>query len=140
MKIYIINLEKDKQRKEFQEKQMEQLNLPYQFITAVSSEEIDPKFIRKHYYDWERPLKNPEIACYLSHKKIWEKIVKTKETSIILEDDILLSSNTKNILEELSKLSNFYYINLENVGRKKFLSKKPIYRSKKNYLTYINLF
>jgi len=45
-----------------------------------------------------KTLSVPEIACFVSHIKIWEKIVKGKDTyTMIFEDDPIFSKEYKNV-------------------------------------------
>jgi hypothetical protein len=34
---------------------------------------------KKHAKDWQRPLKNTEVACYYSHQNAWGKIIQSNE-------------------------------------------------------------
>jgi glycosyl transferase family 25 len=127
MKIYIINLASAIKRKEFQKQQLAKLNLiDYEFFNAISSDDIDNKTHKKHYYDWQRPLRKTEFACYFSHKILWQKIIKNDQPALILEDDVLLSKYTPELLRNLSNKKGIDLINLENGGRKKFVSKSNI--------------
>jgi len=124
MKTYVINLPKDSERKVFQEKQLQNLNIDYEIINAVSTNDISKQTYKKHKNDWQRPLRDVEVACYYSHQILWREIIKEEEPALILEDDALLSKCMPNILKELASLQNIDYINLEVVGRKKIVSRK----------------
>lgn len=124
MKTYVINLPKDKERRKFQERQLQHLNIDYEIVDATSVNDIDQKTYDKHRDDWQRPLRNVEVACYYSHRKLWEKSIELDQPILILEDDALLSKCMPALLKELSSLQNIDYINLEVVGRKKIVSKK----------------
>ena len=123
MTIYIINLKKDQERKVFQEKQLQALNLPYKITPAVTIHDISEETYRTHQNDWQRPLRKVEIACYYSHQHLWEKILQDNTPALILEDDALLSKHLPQILIYLKTLTHIDYINLEVVGRKKIVAK-----------------
>ena len=106
---------------------MENLNLKYKIISAISSSDISSYLIKKHYYDWQRPLRQVEIACYYSHRKIWSIVAKGDAPALILEDDAILANDLKNSLQFLENLKGVDYINLESVNRKKLLGRKPTY-------------
>ena len=125
IKIYIISL-KNSIRREFQIAQMGNLNLPFSFYDAVEGKCLDSEFLSSHRADWERPMKNNEFACYLSHLRLWKIIFDNNEPALILEDDALLSKKINKILPKLLHIQNVDYINLENRGRKKIVSKKRI--------------
>lgn len=126
MKIYVVNLPKDQERRVFQEKQLQHFHLDYEIINATSTEDISAQTYEKHKYDWQRPLRNVEVACYYSHQNIWKKIIDFNKPALILEDDALLSRNISILLKELETLKKIDYINLEVVGRKKLISKESL--------------
>ncbi|BBB24139.1 glycosyl transferase, family 25 [Isorropodon fossajaponicum endosymbiont JTNG4] len=123
MDIFIINLTSSIKRREFQEKQLSSLQLDYQIINAVSIKDINHNTYQKHHYDWQRPLKNTEVACYYSHRLVWYKVIKNNQPALILEDDALLSKCVPKLLSCLSDKKGMDLVNLENRGRKKFISK-----------------
>ena len=91
MKIFIINLSTAVKRRQFQSKQMSKLDLDYEFLEATTIHDISDETYAKHYQDWQRPLRNTEVACYFSHRSAWQRIIDTKTPTLILEDDALLS-------------------------------------------------
>lgn len=112
-KIYYINLKKDKQRKSFIENQYYQTNScstplpPLERIDGFSVTEKDissgGKFfdltkrysdIFKNSYGVSTPHSRATLGCYLSHKKVYQKIAQSSDGHyIVLEDDIILSKN-----------------------------------------------
>ena len=95
MEALIINLKTSLDRRKFQEKQLKKLGIDHSLIVATSINDISDNTYQNHYYDWVRPLTKPELACYLSHRSVWEKIIKDNKPYLILEDDALLSRHTK---------------------------------------------
>ena len=125
MNIYIINLQKDRERREFQEQQLHNLQLKYKIINATTTQDIRPLYER-HRDDWQRPLREVELACYFSHQKLWQRILQEQQPALILEDDAIVCKALPNILEYCKKLKNIDHISLESVGRKKLLGNKKI--------------
>ena len=123
MNIFIINLSDAVERREFQKQQLFQLGLEYKILNAVSIDDISSEIYKKYYYDWQRPLRNTEVACYFSHKLAWDKIIKTDQPALILEDDALLSKCVPELLKSFTNKKNVDFITLEVAGRKKFISK-----------------
>jgi glycosyl transferase family 25 len=123
LNIFIINLSDAVERRDFQKQQLFQLGLEYKFLNAVSIDDISSEIYKKHYYDWQRPLRNTEVACYFSHKLAWDKIIKTDQPALILEDDALLSKCVPELLKSFTNKQNVDYINFEASGRKKIISK-----------------
>jgi len=123
MKIYIISLLGEKERRLFQNNQMGKLSLDFEFFDAITINDISDQEYNKKSYDWVRPLKKVELACYSSHREIWNIVKNDIKPSLILEDDALLSIYVPKILEELEDIKDIDYIDLETVHRKKVLSK-----------------
>ncbi|CAC9639683.1 Beta-1,4-galactosyltransferase [uncultured Gammaproteobacteria bacterium] len=124
MNILIISLSSAIERRNFQQMQMEKLKLDFEFLDATSINDIDAITYKKHAKDWQRPLKNTEVACYYSHHHAWEKIIQNNKPALILEDDALLSNCVPSLLKNLLNKKNIDLINFENRGRKKFVAKK----------------
>ena len=123
MKIFIINLSTAVKRRQFQSKQMSKLDLDYEFLEATTIHDISDETYAKHYQDWQRPLRNTEVACYFSHRSAWQRIIDTKTPTLILEDDALLSKCVPELLKSFTSKKNVDLINLEVSGRKKIISK-----------------
>jgi len=123
LNIFVINLSGDVERRQFQKQQLFELGLEYKILKAVSIDDISNKTYAKHYYDWQRPLRNTEVACYFSHRSAWQKIINNSMPALILEDDALLSKCVPELLNSFTNKKNVDFINLEVAGRKKFISK-----------------
>jgi glycosyl transferase family 25 len=123
MKIFIINLSTAIERRQFQKKQMSKLDLNYEFVEATSIHDISDETYAKHLHDWQRPLRNTEVACYFSHRSLWQKIIDNNSPALILEDDALVSKCVPELLKSFISKKNVDFINLEVAGRKKFISK-----------------
>jgi len=139
MNILIINTKPAIQRREFQTKQLERLSLPFTIIEALSAHDLDNDIYIKHKNDWQRPLKNTELACYFSHKKAWEQVLKNKAPALILEDDALLSKKTPEILKNLESTTNIDFVTLEVRGRKKYVGNKQKKISEENNIVRLHL-
>ena len=123
MQIYVINLPSATERSKLQEDQLTKLDLKYKILNATSTDDISKDTYKKHYFDWQRPLRKTEVACYFSHKSAWNRIIKSKKPALILEDDAILSKALPELLRNLNNKKNIDLINLENRSRKKFVSK-----------------
>lgn len=87
MKIFVINLEKDKDRLDYMANSLSQFNFKnWERIDAVYG---------KYLPDLEKygKILNPsQIGCYLSHLKTYQKIVdQNLDYGVILEDDVTLT-------------------------------------------------
>jgi glycosyl transferase family 25 len=126
MKIFIINLPSVIERRQFQEEQLSKLDLDYEILKATSIDDISDEKYDKHYFDWQRPLKNTEVACYFSHRSAWKKIIDSNKPALILEDDALLSKYTAEILDSVNELSHIDLLQLEVRSRKKLIKKQGV--------------
>ncbi len=92
-KVYYINLDKSKNRRDFMENQFKKLKVPITRISAVYGKELDATILkkekRKHNILAHFPYPNDgEIGICLTHFKLWEFLSKQPEDfSIVLEDD-----------------------------------------------------
>lgn len=123
MKVLVINLDSAKDRRAFQDEQLSFYGLDYEFLGAVSVDGITQNTYQQHYHDWQRPLKKTEVACYYSHRSTWQRVINDNQPMLILEDDALLSKYLAELLPILEQEQGADLINLENRGRKKFVSK-----------------
>ena len=123
MQIFVINLPDAVKRRKLQKDQLTKLGLEYTILDATSVEDISKATYKKHYFDWQRPLRKTEVACYYSHRSAWDRVIRSGEPALILEDDAILSIFLPQLLENLNKIKSTDLINLENRGRKKFVSR-----------------
>lgn len=123
MKTFVINLAKENKRREFQKNQLQKLGLDYEIIMAESAADISDEIYQKHYFDWQRPLRKAEIACYFSHQKLWHKVIKNNTPALILEDDAILSKDTLTVLNALAKRRDLDLVDFEIFNKKKYVAK-----------------
>lgn len=124
MDALVINLKHCLERMAFQVKQLEHLGIPYQRVEATDAGTLDANTYQTKAYDWERPLRDTEVACCLSHAKAWKIVLESNRPYLVLEDDALLCSKTGTILQTLESYQNYDCVNLETRGRRKTVSKK----------------
>jgi len=123
LNIFVINLSAATERRQFQKQQLFELELDYEILSAIAPDDINSETYKKHYSDWQRPLRDTEVACYFSHRSAWQKIIKTNQPALILEDDALLSKCVPELLKSFTHKKNVDFINFEVAARKKFISK-----------------
>ncbi len=113
-KIYIINLQESADRRSRMIKELELLALTdFEFISAVNGKNLHPKEIQKNYDNTRalditgREFTQGEIGCALSHQKAYATLLKSNNKyALILEDDIDLSSDTPEILQNAGEWLN----------------------------------
>lgn len=111
IKIFVINLKKDKNKRENVSKLLNKFNIKFEIIDAVYGNDLTEEYKNSKYTKEEtiknigREMSNGELGCALSHYQIYEYIVnKNIEKSIILEDDILINQEFKNFLSKIDSI------------------------------------
>lgn len=110
MKIFVINLEKDVDRRDSIKKQLDKLNLPYEIIPGVygknlSADELTIDYNAKKAHRIHcRNLSLSEIGCALSHINLYKKIIEEQVSeALILEDDVILPNELPNLLQKIEE-------------------------------------
>lgn len=105
-KIYVVSLLRATDRRKNILSQMVSLGLDFSFVDAVDAKKIDPEELLAHVdasavmLRRGRMLTAPEIGCALSHRKIYEDIVRSERSgAIILEDDIQIGSGFEDVMK-----------------------------------------
>ncbi|HEX8504032.1 MAG TPA: glycosyltransferase family 25 protein [Hymenobacter sp.] len=108
MKVFVINLARSTERRDFIEKQLAAQNLTAEFIPAVDGRTLtatdlaaacDEEALRPHPY-WRTP---GMVGCVLSHHAICQRIVADNiPMALVLEDDAKLSHQLAAALPELA--------------------------------------
>lgn len=127
MKILLINLDQSVERFKEQLIQFERLSLSFERFSATSIQDFTVQDYQKMAFGGQRPMKQSELACFLSHKRAWEYVIQSNQPCAILEDDAVLVSDFKDVLDHIENISNLDYVNLEVVGRKKIVEKTASY-------------
>ncbi len=90
----VINLDRSTDRWQRAAKNLGELGMPYQRVSAIDGGVLSPQALRQHYcpqlnrQQLHRTLSPGEIACYLSHRKVWQQILdEGLDCALVLEDD-----------------------------------------------------
>ena len=124
MRALVINLARSRERMDFQTAQLAGLGIEFERVTAIDASTLDEDTYQTKAYDWERPLRDTEVACCLSHTKAWQIVLESNRPHLVLEDDALLCSKTGTLIQALESYQNYDCVNLETRGRRKTVSKK----------------
>lgn len=113
LKTFIINLEKSAVRNKY----MKDLLSPYPFLDIEFLKAIDGRLLsdeeRSSRFDYAkskkvygRTLNAGEVGCALSHREVYETLLKRNEPyALVLEDDIAIQRNLNLLpLEEIDKI------------------------------------
>jgi glycosyl transferase, family 25 len=105
--VFIINLERDVPRREHMQTQLAQIGLPAEFVAAVDGRTLSATDRSAYDLDgsmriYGGEMRDPEIACYLSHYRLYERIVRENiPVALIMEDDLDINPALPRILDDL---------------------------------------
>ena len=99
LKIFVISLDRAVDRRAHMQALLSELGLTAEFVSAVDGAALTPA--DRSQYDarlarlnYRAEMTDTEIACYLSHYRIYERICReTLPLALILEDDIHIAPN-----------------------------------------------
>ena len=120
--IFLINLDS---RSDRLEKMTSRLgNLSFTRIAAINGQNLKEQDIISPITKYK--MAKNEIACILSHRLVWEKIVAENiPYACILEDDVVLSDSFSDFIKNSNWLpSNFDVIKIETYLSRIFLSRR----------------
>ena len=111
LKTFVINLEKDTERMASIDRQLRQLGLVYERISAAYGKDLSVGERREVFsaFRWwcamGRPVAPAEIGCALSHYNIYRRMTEDESLQYccILEDDIALSQAFNSTLKEVER-------------------------------------
>lgn len=118
LKIFLINLKRDKERKKFCIDQFKRFGVKYEIFEAYDGSALSRNNLSKYsskltFKTEKRDLAYDEIGCSLSHLQIYKKIVREKiSKSLILEDDIIIHKKLFNIINKIP--NNVEFINFKS--------------------------
>jgi glycosyl transferase, family 25 len=103
--IFLINLERDVERRVFMQNQLSALGLVAEWFPAVLGRTLSETAIAA-LYSVERnqrrypmPLTAGEIGCYASHLLVWRRLLDSNaEAALVLEDDVELLASLPDVV------------------------------------------
>lgn len=109
MKTYVVSLKRAENRREYITKHVSDLKLDYTIMDAVDGRLLTDEYLgancdmnEVNKYRWW--LTNDMIGCALSHYNVYEAFLKTdNKACFVVEDDVWLPDNIKEILAEIEK-------------------------------------
>lgn len=100
IKAFIIHLERATERQAQVQALAAQLPVPAQIMTAVDAKTLSDETVRQFYQPrlhkpyYPFTLSRSEIACFLSHRKVWQSMLdQNLDAALILEDDVALTAD-----------------------------------------------
>ena len=135
VKIYCINLNRDKDRWSSIKKYSEANNLNIERVSAFYGKDVlEDEYINKNILDKDHRLLKGQLGCALSHVQLWRRIQNDNTPfSPVLEDDVKFERNFKKNLTELidflPETWDIIYLGGCNLHGKKY-NEKLIYPTK----------
>lgn len=132
--IHVIHIESAKEREKLIEEQFDELGINFTFFPAINARENPnhPLFshynAKKHFQRKGRTLSMGELGCFASHYSLWQICVDRNMPIVILEDDINILDNFREVYTQLDNILKTYpflwlhknYRNVERVEVEKF--------------------
>ena len=146
--IYVINLDREKEKMIKLNNDMKNNNYNYERFLAIDGKKLSNKDYRiKKYFGETKNYSMGQKCCTLSHIAIWNKIKKSNTPyNIILEDDVIipekLYSNIKVYLKQLPEDWDFLFLGGNRIIGNKYSENLIIPQKKKvngNYGTFAYL-
>ena len=123
----VISLSLATERREFQRRQLSALGLSFEILEVKPLCKARAQDVRAVMKPWQRPLRDPEIGAWLSHRQAWNRVQNQGHPWLILEDDALLSQDTAAILQALEPhMAAYDCVSLEARQRYKWIQAKSL--------------
>lgn len=131
-RVFVINLKKDKNRRDTIVKQLDDKNIDFEIVDGVYGKDLsesdieDLSAIKESKKKMGKEISLNEIGCSLSHQRIYKKIIEDDlNGAFIFEDDVILSQNSKNIMDTI-------YANIKNIEQGCWINLNSCYIDTKN--------
>lgn len=95
MKTYLINLDRSVERLKDMNSKAQAIGISFERVKAVDGGKLDnlENYCQVPNNHYPYVLTAGEVACFLSHRKCWEKLVESSQDwALILEDDCIFSA------------------------------------------------
>ena len=120
LKSWVINVKKNKIKRDFFSKQAKNINLNFKYFNAVTPDKlylyefVSNKNIQRNFF--ARPLLDTEIACAVSHRTLWKQLLDDDEADYycIFEDDTFINKDLIEIINSKS-LKNIDFIKFSGI-------------------------
>ena len=111
MKVFVVSLADELERRRHVLELVKQYDFEAQFIDAVDFRKVEDKDARQHYEPTLRAIRKKrfltktEIGCALSHQKIYKRMIEEQiPIALVLEDDVQFLTSPSMMLESCEKL------------------------------------
>lgn len=124
-KVYVINLERSKDRLRTITNQMKDANIPFIRWDAVDGSKLNlNNLIQKNILNKNNKMMVGAIGCSLSHISLWKEALKHKKNILVCEDDILIPKYFNKMLPtyliQMPQNWDILYLGSSNIHGKKY--------------------
>jgi glycosyl transferase family 25 len=126
-KIFVINLKRDKSKKDLFISNNKDILLDFEIIDAVDGKSLDLSSTGydkdKAYRYLGREMTSGEVGCYLSHMEIYQRVVdEGLSHALILEDDVkIVDRDIHSLINEMVNKKYWDLLFLYKRGKNRFL-------------------
>jgi len=121
--LFVINLERSSDRRESIAAQLDELCIDFEIFPASDGARLSQNELAQYDEKYvigqiARPMSPSEVGCYLSHVRIWKKIVEEDISwAVVLEDDVDIHDDLPGILSAVDKIPfRWDFIRLAGLG------------------------
>ncbi|MGH7042698.1 MAG: glycosyltransferase family 25 protein [Acetobacteraceae bacterium] len=119
--VFVINLARDTARRTHMAGLLARVGLSAEFVAAVDGRSLS-KTDRARYDPvralrvYGKPMLDAEIACYLSHDLLWQRLLdQTLTAALILEDDIDIDPSLPGLIADLLVCPDWLVVRLHSM-------------------------
>lgn len=123
--VYVINLRRSADRREWMEQELARADVVAEFVGAVDGRRFAERCSGKLGHVGR--LSRAEAALVLSHRKIWRKLLASEDSyAAILEDDVHLGANFRDVLDFDWDRFSFDAVKLETLNHVVWLERRGV--------------
>jgi glycosyl transferase family 25 len=126
MQALVINMKESHDRWDFMVKQLQELGIFYSRLEAYDLSTLSVEEFEQYSQSWERPLRKAEVGCFLSHKTAWQRVLKENKPYLVLEDDVIISKESIDVLNYFDQTNDYEFINFETTHRLKLIGNSKV--------------
>lgn len=114
MRIIVISLTSATERRHAAAKQLQQLDLDFEFLDAITgSNALSGNYFKDFRQDefllnTGRLITYAEVGCFASHREVWKQCVELNESVLIMEDDFSLADDFVDALQVAERCVDHY--------------------------------
>ncbi|OOF31729.1 glycosyltransferase family 25 protein [Salinivibrio proteolyticus] len=132
VQVFVISLRESTERRTRIKNQLNQRGIEFQFFDAIDSHSHVDALRKFENAQKTRKIKGyrlkpAELACFASHRQLWEKCIEKNKPIVIIEDNVDLHDfHPKDLFNISEQTRDFSYIKLSATRKRVFLKIKKL--------------